>query len=143
MEYCSSNEQLKQLKRELEYLFNYLKIKESLSMTQSTQGTKIFIGHGRSSAWKDLRDFLKDRLSLEPDEFNREPTAGVATKERLEQMIADASFAFIIMTAEDIHSDDKLHARENVIHEIGLFQGKLGFKKAVFCLKKVVKNFQT
>ena len=35
------------------------------------------------------------------------------------------------MTGEDEHIDQTKHARENVIHEIGLFQGKLGFRKAM------------
>lgn len=54
---------------------------------------KIFIGHGKSNAWKDLKDFLQDRLKLEWDEFNRELTAGRSTKERLE---ACANFFFCI-----------------------------------------------
>lgn len=44
---------------------------------------KIFIGHGRSPVWKDLKDFVKDRLNLEYEEFNREPAAGKSNKERL------------------------------------------------------------
>ena len=86
----------------------------------------IFIGHGRSKVWQDLKDFLQDRLNLDWDEFNREPVAGYSTKERLEQMLERVTFAFLIMTAEDEHADETLHARENVIHEIGLFQGRLG-----------------
>ncbi|MCU0237828.1 MAG: hypothetical protein MUC29_00145, partial [Pyrinomonadaceae bacterium] len=48
---------------------------------------KVFIGHGRSQCWRDLKDFLQDRLKLEWDEYNREPTAGMAIKERLEEML--------------------------------------------------------
>lgn len=102
---------------------------------------KIFIGHGHSQAWRDLKDFLQDRLNLDWDEFNRESTAGLATKERLEDMLREASFAFLIMTGEDEHADQSLHARENVIHEIGLFQGKLGFRKAIILLEEGCKEF--
>src|SRR5206468_744709 len=62
---------------------------------------KVFIGHGRSAAWRDLKDFLADRLSLAWDEYNREPTAGMARTERLAQMLDAAVFAFLILTAED------------------------------------------
>jgi len=108
---------------------------------QSSLTGKVFIGHGRSPAWKDLRDFLRDRLHLEWIEFNREPVAGYATKERLEQMLADASFAFLVMTAEDEHPDGTFHARENVVHELGLFQGQLGFDRAIILLEEGCSEF--
>lgn len=92
---------------------------------------RVFIGHGRSDVWHQLRDLLRDRLNLDFDEFNRDSPAGMATKERLEQMLDRARFAFIVMTAEDEHADGKVHARENVIHEAGLFQGRLGFQCAI------------
>lgn len=50
-------------------------------------GTKVFIGHGRSPVWKDLKDFIQDRLKLSWDEFNRVPVAGVTNIERLSQML--------------------------------------------------------
>lgn len=101
----------------------------------------IFIGHGRSNLWRDVKDFLQERLKLVCDEFNREPTAGITTIERLEMMLLLADFAFIVMTGEDEHSDGSIHARENVIHEIGLFQGKLGFKKAIILLEEGCSEF--
>jgi predicted nucleotide-binding protein len=96
----------------------------------SNTARKIFIGHGRSNDWKDLRDFIRDRLELDWDEFNREPQAGRTTKERLEEMLNESAFALLIMTAEDEHADQTKHARANVIHEIGLFQGRLGYRRA-------------
>lgn len=110
-------------------------------MQIETKPKHIFIGHGRSTVWRNLKDFLQDRLQLPYDEFNRESVAGIATKERLEEMLENASFAFLIMTAEDEHADETFHARENVIHEIGLFQGKLGFKKAIVLLEEGCKEF--
>jgi predicted nucleotide-binding protein len=105
-----------------------------------TEGT-IFIGHGRSPAWRDLKDLLQDRLSLRPDEFNLESAAGLTTKERLEEMLDSAVFAFLVMTAEDEHADTTKHARENVIHEIGLFQGRIGFRRAIILLEEGCTEF--
>src|SRR5262245_53078381 len=96
----------------------------------------IFIGHGHSSVWRDLKDFIQDRLHLPWDEFNREPTAGIATPERLSQMLDEAAIAFLILTAEDERADGKLQARMNVIHEAGLFQGRLGFRRAIVLLEE-------
>ena len=104
-------------------------------------GTNVFIGHGRSLVWKDLKDFIQDRLRLPWDEFNRVPVAGVTNVERLSQMLNDAAIAFLVMTAEDGHSDGTSHARENVVHEAGLFQGKLGFSKAIILLEEGCEEF--
>jgi predicted nucleotide-binding protein len=102
---------------------------------------RVFIGHGRSLLWRELKDFLQDTLHLNWDEFNRESTAGKATTARLEEMLSHASFAFVILTAEDEHGDGKLHARENVVHETGLFQGKLGFHRAIVLLEEGCAEF--
>ena len=105
------------------------------------QRRHIFIGHGRSPLWRELEDFLADRLHLPWDEFNREAIAGISTSERLERMLFEAAFAFLIMTAEEEHSDLKIYARPNVIHEIGLFQGKLGFRRAIILLEEGCTEF--
>lgn len=105
------------------------------------QQKRIFLGHGGSVLWRDLKDFLTDRLTLPWDEFNREPVAGKSNKERLQEMLENASFAFLIMTAEDEHANRTMHARENVIHEIGLFQGRLGFSKAIVLVEEGCAEF--
>ncbi len=104
-------------------------------------GEKVFIGHGRSPIWREVKDFISDRLHLPWDEFNREAVAGLHTFERLSQMLNDACFGFLIMTAEDEHADATLHARENVIHEVGLFQGHLGPRKAIVLLETGCQEF--
>ena len=56
-------------------------------------------------------------------------------------MLDNAAIAFLIMTAEDEQSDGKLRARMNVIHEAGLFQGRLGFTRAIILLEDGCENF--
>jgi hypothetical protein len=46
-----------------------------------------------------------------------------------------------VMTAEDAHADGTGHARENVVHEAGLFQGKLGFNRAIILLEEGCEEF--
>ena len=104
-------------------------------------GTVVFVGHGRSLVWRELKEFLADRLHLRVDEFNRVAVAGVTTAERLGEMLDAAAFAFLIMTAEDEQPDGKVRARENVVHEAGLFQGRLGFKKAIILLEEGCEEF--
>lgn len=69
------------------------------------------------------------------------PVAGVTNIARLSQMLNEAAIAFLIMTAEDEQVDGKQHARQNVIHEAGLFQGRLGFERAIILLEEGCEEF--
>jgi predicted nucleotide-binding protein len=102
---------------------------------------KIFIGHGKSEQWRILKDFLRERLNLEYEEFNRISTAGINTQERLSEMLDHCGFAFLVLAGEDLHGDGSLHARENVVHESGLFQGRLGWRKAIILLEEECEEF--
>ena len=88
-----------------------------------------------------LKDFIADRLRLPWEEFNRAAAAGYTTLERLEEMLSDATFAFLVMTAEEEHADSTLHARSNVIHEVGLYQGRLGARRAIVLLEDGCSEF--
>lgn len=120
---------------------SHLAKRERYSRRTQEIGTNVFIGHGRSPAWKDLKDFIQDRLRLPWDEFNRVPVPGRTNIDRLSEMLNDAAIAFLVMTAEDEHPDGTTHARENVVHEAGLFQGKLGFSKAIILLEQGCEQF--
>lgn len=105
-------------------------------------GKRVFIGHGGGSgAWKELRDYLQYRLNLEWDEFNRVATPGVSTVQRLSDMLNEAVLAFVVLTAEDETKDGQMQARMNVIHEVGLFQGRLGFDRAIVVLEEGCQEF--
>ena len=108
---------------------------------KSSVGTNVFIGHGRSKLWRELKDFVEDRLKLPVDEFNSIPVAGISTTARLSELREAAVFAFLIMTAEDEQADGKMRARENVVHEVGLFQGRLGFSRAIVLLEDGCEEF--
>ena len=56
---------------------------------------------------------------------------GIPTAERLSDMLNKAGFALLVMTGEDKHDNGTTHARENVVHETGLSQGRLGFRKSI------------
>jgi len=102
---------------------------------------RVFLGHGNSSDWRKLRKFLMRDLELEYEEFNRVSAAGLNTQQRLTEMVENCGFAFLVFTGEDSHNDKTRHARENVIHEAGLFQSRLGWKRAIILLEDGCKSF--
>jgi predicted nucleotide-binding protein len=57
------------------------------------------------------------------------------------KMLDDAAFAFLVLTAEDERADGVMQARMNVVHEAGLFQGRLGFEKAIILLEEGCEEF--
>lgn len=101
----------------------------------------IFIGHGGSEDWRAVKDFIHDTLGLEYEEFERESGAGMTIIKRLEDMFNKTTFAIIVMTAENETPEGKLKARDNVIHEIGLFQGRLGFEKVIILYEEGCEDF--
>ena len=104
-------------------------------------GTAVVIGHGRSLAWRELKDFVDERLDLPWDEFNRVPVAGMTNIARLSEMLDNAVIALLVLTAEDEMADGSVAARQNVIHEVGLFQGRLGFTRAIVLLEEGCAEF--
>jgi predicted nucleotide-binding protein len=56
-------------------------------------------------------------------------------------MLARVNFAFLVLTGEDEQGDGRVNARLNVVHEAGLFQGKLGFRKAIVLLEEGCEEF--
>jgi predicted nucleotide-binding protein len=107
----------------------------------AVQGGAVFIGHGRSPMWRELKDFIQDRLALPWEEFNRVPVAGMTNIARLTDMLDASGVAFLLLTAEDEQADGKVAARQNVVHEAGLFQGHLGFSRAIVVLEEGCEEF--
>lgn len=101
----------------------------------------IFIGHGRSFAWRALKDHLQDKHDYSVEAYESGARAGHTIRDILEDMIRKSSFAILVLTAEDEQLDGQLRARQNVVHEAGLFQGKLGFPRAIMLIENGVEEF--
>jgi Predicted nucleotide-binding protein containing TIR-like domain len=116
-------------------------IERSRDDVETANVIKTFIGHGRDQQWRDLKDHLQDQQKLAVIAYEIGPRAGLGIKEVLEKMLKESSFAVLVLTGEDIHTDGEAHARENVVHELGLFQGRLGFTRAIALVEAGVKEF--
>jgi Predicted nucleotide-binding protein containing TIR -like domain len=101
----------------------------------------VFIGHGHNPLWRDLKDHLGDLHGYRVEAFETGARSGHTIRDVLEDMLHKTSFALLVLTAEDEHADGSLHARQNVVHEAGLFQGRLGFSRAVLLLEDGCDEF--
>jgi len=114
---------------------------DSSTIRVDSQPIKIFIGHGHNNQWRDLKDHLHEQHGFDVTAYEVGPRAGLSVKEVLEAMLNESSFALLVLTGEDIDTYGEMHARENVVHEVGLFQGRLGFRRAIVLLEEGVHEF--
>lgn len=103
---------------------------------------RIFIGHGgKSKQWAALKDHLHEKHNFAVEAYEIGNRAGHGIRDILESMMEKCNYAILVFNASDKDSKNRLHVRENVIHELGLFQGKLGFTKAIILFEKGTQEF--
>lgn len=129
---------------EIEEVFEIFEETYNQSIVPNDKETKtpvIFIGHGRSTLWRDLKDHLTDKHEYKIEAYETGIRHGNHIKDILEDMATKSTFAILVLTGEDEGKDGSLNARPNVIHETGLFQGRLGFSKAIVLLEDGTEEF--
>jgi predicted nucleotide-binding protein len=101
----------------------------------------VFIGHGRSPLWKKVNSYIENKLRILTTNYEKEGHAGESTQAILKKMLGKATFAVLVLTAEDKTAAATKRARQNVVHEAGLFQGELGFERAVMLVQSGIEEF--
>ncbi len=101
----------------------------------------VFIGHGHNPLWRDLKDHLQDKHDYNVVAYEIGARAGHQIRDILEEMLEDSDFAIQVMTGEDETIEDELLARQNVVYELGLFQGRLGFARGIVLLEHGTQEF--
>jgi predicted nucleotide-binding protein len=91
---------------------------------------RVFISHGRSQHWRAVQDYIENDIGLETMELAQEANRGLTVIEKLFDRASHCDSAVIVMTGDDMAPDGP-RVRENVMHEIGLFQGKYGRQRVV------------
>jgi predicted nucleotide-binding protein len=107
----------------------------------SLKPNKIFLGHGGNPLWSKVHFHLKDELRLNVQAWESESRASRYPLDVLKQLLDSCTFAVLVQTGEDRTSDGNVRARQNVIHEIGLFQGRLGFERVALVEQEGVESF--
>ncbi len=91
----------------------------------------LFLSHGRSNEWYKVQSYLEKDLKYSTIELAQQPNLGRTVLQKLDEESNKCYAAIIIMTGDDSFDGGEIRARENVLHEIGFFQGKLGLSKIV------------
>ncbi|WP_111932347.1 TIR domain-containing protein [Paraburkholderia bryophila] len=122
-----SRNQLSGLARSIEQIFEIRAHSElSSPASDAPKDHRVFISHGRASDWREVQDFIERDLQHSTTELAQEANLGRTIFQKLVEHAATCDFAVIVMTGDDQDAEGNLRARENVMHEIGYFQGCYG-----------------
>jgi sugar/nucleoside kinase (ribokinase family) len=103
---------------------------------------KVFIGHGRDNCWRAVKDFLEDECDVAVASFESESRGGYGIDDVLMTCLDECSMAVCILTAEDdMGSKTTMRARQNVVHEVGLCQGRYGLERVALLVEEGVEGF--
>ena len=118
-------EQVERLQRVLEQAFE-LRSHSELERPVSQPPRQVFLTHGRATYWREVQSYIEKDLKIPTIELAQQPNEGRTVLQKLKDESDKCSFAVIVMSGDDTDSSGTLRARENVMHEIGYFQGKYG-----------------
>lgn len=120
-----SRAQADRLVRDIDQIFEIRANSELLQPAQTAENG-VFITHGRSNDWRAVQAFIEKDLELPTVELAQQPNAGQTIIEKLIENSARCNSAVIVMTGDDVANESEARVRENVMHEIGFFQGRYG-----------------
>jgi len=112
----------------------------ALQRLQGAQGN-VFIAHGSNEVVRHkVKDFIAERCGLNPIILRELPSGGMTLIEKLEKYGRTADYAIMILTCDDVAADGEVRARQNVIQELGWFQGVLGRDRTAILLQSGVER---
>lgn len=126
-----SRAQMERLVRDIDQVLE-VRANSALLAPKAQAPRRVFISHGRSKDWLSVQPFIEKDLKLATLELAQEPNLGQTLIEKLVANSTRCDSAVIVMTGDDL-LEDEARVRENVMHEIGYFQGRYG-RNAVILL---------
>jgi predicted nucleotide-binding protein len=120
-----SRAQAERLVRDIDQMFE-IRANSQLEQPKPEAARRVFITHGRSNDWRAVQPFIEKDVGLPTIELAQEANLGRTIIEKLIDNAARCDSAVIVMTSDDVANEDEARVRENVMHEIGFFQGRYG-----------------
>lgn len=123
--------QLQRLAGDIDQIFEVRANSELAAPATISRPARVFISHGRAPDWREVQAFIERDIGLVTLELAQEPNQGMTILGKLAEAAEQCDSAVIVMTGDDLDAGGQARARENVIHEIGYFQGKYGPSRIV------------
>lgn len=120
-----SRSQAERLVRDIDQIFE-IRANSELAQPKEQSICRVFISHGRSADWREVQPYIEKDVGIPTLELEQEPNLGRTIIEKLLDNATNCSSAVIVMTGDDVANEDEARVRENVMHEIGFFQGRYG-----------------
>lgn len=120
-----SRSQAERLIRDIDQIFE-IRANSQLEQPKPEAVRRVFITHGHSNDWREVQPFIEKDVGLPTIELAQEANLGRTMIEKLFDNAARCDSAVIVMTGDDVANEDEARVRENVMHEIGFFQGRYG-----------------
>src|ERR1039458_7812427 len=120
-----SRAQVDRLIRDIDQIFE-IRANSELESPKQEAVQRVFITHGRSNYWRAVQTFIEKDIRLSTIELGQEANMGRTIIEKLIDNAERCNCAVIVMTGDDVLNEDEARVRENVMHEIGFFQGRYG-----------------
>ena len=122
--------QMERLVRDIEQVFE-IRANSELAQPKPEALQRVFVSHGHSSDWRTVQAFVEKDIRLPTIELQQQPSEGRTVIEKLFDYATRCDSAVIVMTGDDLSNEDEVRIRENVMHELGLFQGLYGRDRVV------------
>ena len=123
-----SRSKMVRLVRDIEEVFE-IRANSEIGAPAAPAAKRVFISHGRAQDWREVQAYIEKDVGLETAELAQEPNAGRTILAKLCECSDLCDSAVIVMTGDDKDDAGVARARENVMHEIGFFQGKYGLSR--------------
>jgi predicted nucleotide-binding protein len=120
-----SRNQVERLIRAIDQVFE-IRANSELAAPAPKLDPRVFISHGRSEDWRKVQSFIERDLHTPTLELAQEPSRGRTILAKLDEESRRCTFAVIVMTGDDMNATGTPVARQNVVHEIGFLQARLG-----------------
>lgn len=120
-----SRAQADRLIRDIDQIFE-IRANSELPQPTQPQHAGVFITHGRSNDWRAVQAFIEKDVQLPTIELAQQANVGQTIIEKLIENASRCNSAVIVMTGDDVANENEARVRENVMHEIGFFQGRYG-----------------
>lgn len=123
-------QQLERLIRDIDQVFE-IRANSELQQPVREKPRRVFVTHGRAQDWRAVKDYIETDIQLRTAELAQQPNLGRTVIEKLFDTADECDSAVIVMTGDDVTEQGEPRVRENVMHEIGFFQGRYGRDRVI------------